>query len=303
MYMNLTRRAALHKSLTAALFVGLQFGWATPASAQAPTPDVPPTSPPPTAPPVGVSGSLSNSLVLRGNPAQSTLLTVLSGSYQWTSAFSTFGRVGTVSNSSSDEANAIGAANPALGVSLQFAIGKHIKVGGLSGITIPIGSGGGNSPSPAAFRAWTNSVDWGGAMFAVNHVDIFNGVRGAYTLGDLTLSFETTLHELIRVRGESVDPIGAAASVTGTTATVSYALLPQLLLSTAISETRFWNTPIYIQQSPDSRVDYFFSAGASTTIKIGNFEVDPGLVYARALDLPLTKENFQVVELDLGFSL
>jgi hypothetical protein len=275
--------------------------FATPARAQAPSPDEP--APPPAPTPVGVTGTLSNSLVLRQNPSQATLITVASGAYAWTPAFSTFARVGTVHNTSSDEASATGLANPALGASLSFDLGKHFKVGGQSGVTLPIGTGGGDSPSPAAFRAWTNSIDWGGAMFAVNHVDVFNGVRAAYVYEGLTLSFETTLHELVRVRGAAVDPIGPTASVTGTTAMVSYAFFPQLTLSSALAETRFWNTPPYIAQSPDSRVDYFFVAGVSTALKLGALEIDPGLIYARALDLPLSAQKFQVVELDLGFLL
>src|SRR5262249_23783258 len=127
--------------------------------------------------------------------------------------------------------------------------------------------------------------------------------KGAFVYDALTVSFESTVHELIRVRGASTDPIGAAATVTGTTATVSYAVIPQLTLSTALAETRFWNTPPYIEQSPDSRVDYFFVAGASTAFKLGAVEIDPGLVYARALDLPLSAQKFQVFELDLGFAL
>jgi hypothetical protein len=282
--------------LGVALLLGL---YAIPAYAQSPEP----ASAPPAPPPVGVSGTLASSLVLRGNPAQSTLITILSGSYQWTPAFSTFARVGAVHNTSRDEASATGLANPALGASLQFDLGEHFKVGGLSGATIPIGSGGGNAPAPAALRAWTNSVDWGGAMFAVNHVDVFNGVRGAFAYDRLTVALESTLHELIRVRGEATDPIGAAATVTSTMATVSYAVHPKLTLSSALAETRFWNTPPYILESPDSRTDYFFIAGVSTSVKLGALEIDPGLLYARALDLPLSSQKFQVLELDLGFVL
>src|SRR5262249_27715471 len=159
---------------------------------------------------------------------------VASGAYAWTNAFSTFARLGAVHNASSDEASATGFANPAFGLALQLDVSKHVKVGCQSGATLPIGSGGGNSPSPAAFRAWTNSVAWGGAMFAVNHADLFNGLRGAFAYDNLTVSLESTLHELIRVRGAAADPIGAAATVTGTTATVSYAFLPQLTLSTTL---------------------------------------------------------------------
>jgi hypothetical protein len=275
--------------------------WTSVAAAQEPTPDS--ASAPASETPIGLSGSLSNSLVLRSNGAESTLMTVLSASYAWTSSFSTFARLGSVYNASTGLESAAGLANPALGVTVQLALNKNFTIGGLSGVTIPVGSGGGNAPSPAALRAWTNSIDWGGAMFAVNHVDIFNGVHAQYSLDRLTVQFDCTLHELLRVRGQETDPIGAAATVTGTTATVSYAVLPQLAFSTALSETRVWNTPTYVVIDPNSRVDYFFSAGVSTDVKIGRTDVTPGIVYARALDLPLSGQGFQVAELDLGFSL
>ncbi len=299
--MHLRSPGSLVRALITAGLVSGVLAWATPSAAQAPSPDDPTPQAPPA--PVGISGLLSNSLVLRGNPAESTLITVLSAGYSWTPALSTFVRIGSVHNASSDTSSATGLANPALGASLQFPIGKHFIVGGTSGLTLPIGSGGGNGPSAAAFRAWNNSIDWGGAMFAVDHLDIFNGVRASFAAGALTVQFESILHELVRVRGEAIDPIGAAASVTGTTATVSYAVIPRLTLSTALSETRFWNTPVYITQSPDSRVDYFFSAGASTSLKLGALDLTPGLVYARALDLPLATSRFQVLEADIGFSL
>jgi len=140
--------------------------------------------------------------------------------------------VGTVHNASSDEASATGLANPALGASYQIELGKHVKVGALTGLTLPIRLRRRKRAQRRRVRAWTNSIDWGGAMFAVDHLDLFNGVRGAFAYDRLTLQLETTVHELVRVRGEAVDPIGAAATVTGSTATVSYAILPQLVVST-----------------------------------------------------------------------
>lgn len=289
-------------SLLAALFFALLVtGWEPRAVAQEPTRDESSAAPQPA--PVGVSGSLSNSLVLRGSVSEATLMTVLSASYAWTNSFSTFARLGSVYNASSGLPGAAGLANPALGVTVQFEVTKHLVIGGQLGITVPVGSGGGDSPSPAALRAWTNSIDWGGAMFAVNHADIFHGARATYTIDALSLQLECTLHELLRVRGAAADPIGSAATVTGTTATVSYAVLPRLSLSTALSETRVWNTPAYVVADPNSRVDYFFSAGVSTSVKVGRTEIAPGISYARALDLPLSGAGFQVAEIDLGFTL
>ena len=48
---------------------------------------------------------------------------------------------------------------------------------------------------------------------------------------------------------------------------------------------RFWNTPTCIRESPASRTDYFFVAGASLDLEVRGLAVAPGLVYARALEL------------------
>ena len=282
--------------------LGLALLVARPRAAQAQTDPEQPTTTEEKAP-IGVNVGLSTSLVLRGGTSQETLMQILSGSYALNSWLSTYGRVGWVHDASADGSSGNGFANPAAGLTASVPVGKHLTLGGIVGVTVPVGSGGGNAPNKAVLKAWTNSIDWGGAMFAVDHVDTLVGGKGALAFGDLTLSLESTLHELTRVKGEAADPIGAHASVTSTMATVSFALHPKLTLSSALSETRFWNRPTCIRETPASAQDYFFIVGASTDFKVRGVDVAPGLVYARALDLPLSADKFQVVELDLAFSL
>ena len=250
-----------------------------------------------------MSLALSTSVVFRGGVDGQTLIQTLSGSYALNSWLSAYGRVGWVHDAYTGQESGTGFANPAAGLQASVPVGKHVTVGGIVGVTAPLGSGGGNAPNPTVLKAWSNSIDWGGAMYAVDHVDTLIGGKGAFTLGDATLSLESTLHELTRVRGEKADVIGSHATVTSSTATLSYALHPKLTLSSAMSETRFWNKPTCIRESPASAQDYFFIAGASTTFDVSGIDVAPALSYARALDLPLTADKFQVVELDLGFSL
>jgi hypothetical protein len=274
--------------------------WAPAASAQSPTPDdASSTSTPAT--PIGISATLSNAVAFR--EGESTLMTILGGSYAWNPSFSTFARVGALYNASTGLESAVDVANPMLGATAQFEVAKDLVLGGQAGFTVPVGTGGGDAPSAAALRGWLNSIDWGGVMFAPNHFDLFAGARATYTLRRCSFQLESVLYELLRVRGAKADPVGASVTLTGTTATMAYAVLPQLSLSTAISETRVWNTPTYVASNPDSRVDYFFIAGATTTLKVARTDVSWTLLYARALDLPLSGQRFQVAELDLGFSL
>jgi hypothetical protein len=275
--------------------------WTSPASAQAPTADAGPVLPP--SAPIGISGSLSNYLQLRGNTSESTLDTLLNVEYAWTRSFSTFVGVASVYNESSGLESATELANPTFGVNLRFEVTKHLTLGAQSGLMPPIGTGGGDTPSPAAQRALMNSIDWGGTMYAVNHLDLFNGVHADYSIKKLNLQFETTLHELLRVRGQNADPVGRIAAMTWTTATVSYAFFPALSLSTVFSQNFVWNTPTYVAMDPNARADHYFSAGVSTVVNLAGVELSPGFVYSRALDLPLSGQGFQVAELDVGFSL
>ncbi|MDP9152271.1 MAG: hypothetical protein M3O36_20290 [Myxococcota bacterium] len=251
----------------------------------------------------GLSGTLSNALLLRneGGP-ETTLMTIFSASFAWTDAFSTFVRVGSVVNSSPGLPDATELANGAAGLTVELHVTKHLTLAGQSGATIPFGTGGGDSVSLGEVRAWVNCIDWD-TMFAMNHIDVFNGLRVSYEISPFTLSLESVLHELLRVRGADTDPVGSQATITGTSASVSYAVLPALSLSTGLSETRVWNTPYFVAAEGNSRADYFLSGAVSTTVKLHNAELRPALIYARALDPPLSTMGFQVIQLDLAFSL
>ncbi len=257
---------------------------------------------PSTKEPLGIAGTLSNSIIFRGTK-ESTLLTVLIGAYDVNKWVSVFGRVGMVHNTSADTATATGVGNPIGGITFNLPSTDHVKLGGIAGVSIPVGSGGGNAPSAGMLRAWCNSIDWGGVMFAVDHLDVQAGLNATFLAGPLSLRMESTLHQLVRVRGEKADVLGSSATVTSSTATVSYSLLSKVTVSSGLSETRFWNTPKAIQDSPASRVDYYYIGGISTDLRVAGVGVTPSLLYARALDLPLRDEKFQVVELDLGFTL
>src|SRR5262249_46995199 len=62
-------------------------------------------------------------------------------------------------------AGAWGFANPQISVALAHMLGP-LQLDGLAGITLPIGSGGGDRADPATLNAMLASTDWGGPMFA-----------------------------------------------------------------------------------------------------------------------------------------
>src|SRR6185369_14176299 len=81
----------------------------------------------------------------------------------------------------------------------------HIKLGLFLGLTLPVGSGGGDKPpissAPAnqAGAAARSAMD--NAMFAMNYFAIFPGVGLAYVDSGFTAQVEATLFQLAKTRG------------------------------------------------------------------------------------------------------
>src|SRR5215510_3672564 len=75
-----------------------------------------------------------------------------------------------------------GFANPQLTVDVAFAPGP-LHLDAIAGSTVPIGSGGGDQASATTRDAMLSGTDWGGPMFAPNHIDLFEGMKLAAPLG------------------------------------------------------------------------------------------------------------------------
>lgn len=253
--------------------------------------------------PPRTSISLDRSTIWQDAPSQRTGLTVLSVSRDYDSV-SVFARLGFVDDRSSVEPGAWGVSNPQVGAVFRWRLSEHVRLSLIGGTTVPVGSGGGDAPPhPGALRAMLNGTDWGGPMFGPDHLDVFEGFRLAVSARGFTLRLRSTLHPAVRVRGAKTDPLGPLVIFTSSGLLAGCAPGPRVSLFTELAETRFLNTPPFLVDAPDARVDRYAVAGVSLDLRLrANRSLQPTLSLAKAVDAPKTRRSFRLMEVELAFS-
>jgi hypothetical protein len=302
----------------------------TAASVQAQAPDAA-AAPPPAPPPYSLPWQLrpvaaanvvrsDTTVAFYENPMSgesgSTVASMLLGSYKVTPDFAPLVRLGVVSASAPEgtmtPAGAIDSGfsfvNPVIGGTYVFKLSPEWKLGAFLGLTIPVGSGGGETPdieSAFANRAGIlarSAMD--NAMFAVNYFTVFPGLGLSWVAHGVTVQAEVTLLQLFRVRAnEMVEPDNSRTNFTmGLHA--GYFFIPQLSLGAELRHQRWLSTPAAVEaDTTDTLRD-------NTTVAVGirgHFKLNdtmwlrPGIAYARGLDDPMDLQKYNILQIDVPF--
>lgn len=259
-----------------------------------------------------------------GKESGSTVASMLLASYKVTESFAPMVRVGVVSNSPPSSLmaamkpvdSAVNFINPVLGGTYAIKPAKPLRLAFFLGVTIPVGSGGGDDAKPentaangAGIRA-RSAMD--NAMFAVNDFTVFPGVDFAYVSGGFTAQVEATVLQLTRVKGDKQPAMGLAKnpdkSKTNFTMGfhVGYFLAPFLSVGMEWRHQRWLSTPKSVEadeasMSPQGTRDTStFSFGPRFHFKLSDSVwFRPGVAFATATDSPLEKAEYKIVQLDL----
>jgi hypothetical protein len=303
------------------LIAALTLLFAGQARAQAPEPDAPAT--PPKKPPYSLPWQLrpvvpatvvrsDTAFAFYENPTSgesgSTVASTLLLSYKVMDSLAPLVRLGVVSNSPPDAPGAeskTGFMNPIVGALYGIPLGDMLKLGLFLGVSIPVGSGGGDDAEPsakaanAAGIAARSSMD--NAMFAVNDFTVFPGVGLALVTSGLTVQVEATVLQLTQVRGgEQAQP---DSSRTNSTAGlhVGYFIIPELSLGAEIRHQRWLSTPKAVDADTTNslRDTTTVAAGPRVHLKLGEIWFRPGVAFAIPLDDPMKKADYKIVQLDL----
>lgn len=199
-------------------------------------------------------------------------------------------------------------ANPLVGITWAAPLHAPGKLALFAAVTIPVGSGGGDTPDAARLGAVKAGVlarsGMDNALFAVNDVAAIAGADLAYVHGTITVQGEVTLFQLTRVRGGAVQP---DAHKTNSTAGlfVGWTALPRLTVGAELRYQRWLSTPASVAADPTGASRDILSAaiGVRTKIDLGGGRVlKPGLAFAHGLDDPLDKKGYDLVQIDLPLS-
>jgi hypothetical protein len=230
-----------------------------------------------------------------------TVATTLLASYRLTPRLSPLVRLGFVSNSPPTGDAGVSLVNPVLGATYVQPLGSDLRLALFLGAALPLGMGGGDAPNSSTTAAASginarSAMD--NAMFAVNYLTFFPGASIAYVRGGLTVQFEATLLELIRVRGENVDRDEARTNLT-LGLHLGYFLVPQLSVGLEARYQVWLSTPSFVAATPARRDTLTVAAGPRAHFRVGSAWFRPGVAYARGLDDPMSGLNYHIVQLDL----
>jgi hypothetical protein len=330
-------------ALNAAVFTGI-CGCVSAAHAQAAAPEAYKPKPAPYSLPWQLRPVVAASVVrsdttfafykdTAGKESGSTLASMLLGSYKVNEHFAPLVRIGIASNSPPSSAKTSAGAdlksstnflNPVLGAIYAIKPARPLRLAFFLGVTLPIGSGGGDDATPQA--AATNAAGirarsaMDNAMFSVNDFAIFPGVDFAYVAKGFTAQVEATLFELTRVKGDKAPALGLAKnpdkSKTNLTLGlhIGYFLAPFISLGAELRHQRFVSTPKGVALDDDpantpllepqgTRDTTTFAVGPRFHIQLSkSIWFRPGAAFSMPLDDPMQQTKYKIVQLDLPLS-
>ena len=194
--------------------------------------------------------------------------------------------------------------NPLLGVTYVRPMAEVWRLSLFGATTVPVGSGGGDTPDPGAAGAVSRAVPARSAMdnalFAVNYWTVIGGVAVARVTPRLTLQAEATVLQLTRVRGPETQD-GARTNLTlGLHA--GHFFSSRVSLGAELRMQRWLSDAAPVRADPSARETLTAAIGPRLHLKAGRRVVRPGLSYTRALDDPLHGQGYDMIALDVPVS-
>jgi hypothetical protein len=243
--------------------------------------------------------------------------TMLSASYQINRDWAPMVRLGFVGNDAPGAAlDGSSLVNPLVGATYARPMGSY-NIALFGATTIPVGTGGGNTPNVGAAKTNAASVTArpaDEAMFAVNYMTAIVGADIAYLKHGFTAQAEVTLQQAVRVRGDATasatDPFRTNSAVglhlgyfIGSHFSLGADLLYQRWLShpTKVSPATGANVPL-----SDANMDTVTAAaGPRLHFRLGKQAwIRPGISFvrgfdARGFDAPLLTAQTTAVQIDV----
>jgi hypothetical protein len=234
-----------------------------------------------------------------------TVATTLLAAYKISPSFAPLVRLAVVDDSPAVGPGATTVSNPLFGVIYGKPLAPAVKLGVFGAVTLPLGSGGGDTPDPAAVAtnragiAARSSMD--NAMFAVNDWTLIGGADLAYVANKLTVQAEFTVFQLTRVRGENVQPDTHKTNFTSGIH-AGYFAMPWLSFGAEVRYQRWLSTPMAVANDTTgaTRDNLTAAGGVRGHIKLsGKRWLRPGIAYTRPIDDPMSGRGYDIIQVDV----
>lgn len=229
-------------------------------------------------------------------------------SYKLSPSLAPLMRIAITRDAPPDGASAVSLSNPLFGVLWSKPLAAPFKLALFGAVTLPVGSGGGNTPNAErataqrAAIAARSSMD--NALYAVNDLAVIGGAAVAWVDRGLTLQAEVTVLQLNRVRGDDVQPDAFKTNFTSGFH-AGYMALPWLSFGGELRYQRWLTTPALVANDTTGTLRDNMTAAVGVRFHkklAGKRWLRPGISYARGLDAPMRSKSYDVVQLDVPFA-
>jgi hypothetical protein len=236
-----------------------------------------------------------------------TVASTFLGSYKVTPKLAPLFRIAVSHDTPEMGVPATSLSNALFGVTWTPAlVAPPLRFAAFGAVTVPIGSGGGNDGDARMAAVNRSAVlarsGMDNALFAINDMAGIVGADLAFVRDGFTVQAEVTLFELLRVRGDEVQPDAAKTNLTSGLH-AGWFPIPTLSLGAELRYQRYLSTPKFVADAPAARDTLSAAIGVRGHFKLGGKRwVRPGIAYARGLDDPMNGRGYDVVQVDVPFS-
>lgn len=216
-----------------------------------------------------------------------------------------FARAGFVNDFPDVGESRSGITNPLVGAVWGFSPHSDWRIALALMATVPVGSGGGNTPNVEGKTALASGIynrsSMDNAMFSPNDFTIIPGIDVAYVKSGLTVQAEATVLQLTRVKGDLVQPDSSKTNFT-TGLFAGYYLIPQLSVGAELRYQRWLSTPVAVSLNDNLRDVMTVAAGIRGHIKLDKVTLRPGVSFTAAVKGVPADRNYMIAQFDLPVS-
>lgn len=217
-----------------------------------------------------------------------------------------FARAGFVNDFPTVGDSRFGVTNPLVGAMWGFAPHSDWKVAVALMATVPVGSGGGDTPNlegGAALKSGIyNRSSMDNALFSPNDLTVIPGIDVAYVKAGLTIQAEATVLQLTRVKGDQVQPDSSKTNFTSGLF-AGYYLIPQLSVGAELRYQRWLSTPVAVSLNDNLRDVMTVAVGVRGVVKLDSMVLRPGLSITTAIKGVPADKNYVIAQFDLPVGL
>jgi hypothetical protein len=236
-----------------------------------------------------------------------TIVSELSVSYKVLPRLALIVKLGVAEASPPTGPGGFGLFNPMVGGQVGFWPAKSVRIGGFLGLTVPVGMGGGTTPTPGSQNvngaAMLARSGMDNPLFMPDYFTAWPGFDLAYVTKGFTAQGEVSMAFLTKVRGPQTQKTSNVDLSMGLH--LGYFFFPFASFGVDLRHQRWLTNVSYVANDPSREIRDTTTIGFGPRAHINlsdTLRFRPGLSLSFGLDRPVASSKYKIVQIDLPFN-